>query len=78
MSYRFKVVLIASDVQPLSPWVAEKFAASNVDFSFHQCYTREDLEEWATDADVLWLTSSRKGLITEENMDVFKKVGASD
>lgn len=72
----FKVVLIANDDHPIPDWVSRKFAEAGIDYLYHQCYTREDLEECAQDADLLWLMSSRKGLVVEENMDIFKEVGA--
>ena len=73
----FKVVLIANDDHPIPDWVAEKFADAGVEYVYQECYNRSDLEACATDADVLWLMSSRKGLVVEENMDVFKKAGAA-
>ena len=77
MESRFRVVLIANDNHPIPEWVGEKLSEANIDYSYHQCYERSDLERWAADADVLWLQSSRRGLVTEENMDVFKKAGAA-
>jgi len=75
MPDKFKVAHIANDDHPIPDWVAKKFAEAGVDYSFHDCHTREDLEKYAVDADVLWLTSARGGLVIEENMDVFKKAG---
>ena len=69
MSDRFKVVLIANDDHPIPDWVEERFAAAEINYVYHQCYDRRDLEEWASDADVLWLMSSRGGLVVEENME---------
>ena len=70
---KFKVVLIAKDNHEIPVWVGKKFADANIDFSFHDCFNREDLEKYASDADVLFLTSSRKDLVIEANMDIFKK-----
>jgi phosphoglycerate dehydrogenase-like enzyme len=72
----FKVALIANDDHPLPDWVKPRLEEAGVEYVYHQCYNRDDLERYAADADVLWLMSSRKGLIVEENMDVFKKAGA--
>ena len=77
MSDSFKVVLIANDNHPMPDWVSKKFAEAGVTFVYHECYNRQDLEECAADADVLWFMSSRKGLVVEENMDIFKKAGAA-
>lgn len=73
----FKVALVANDGHPIPEWVSEKFEKAGIEYVYHQCYTREDLETCARDADVLWLMSSRKGLVAEENMDLFEKVGAA-
>jgi phosphoglycerate dehydrogenase-like enzyme len=73
---KFKVVLIANDGHPIPDWVREKFVAAGVEYVYQDCHRREDLEECVGDADVLWLMSSRRGLVTEENMDLFPKVGA--
>ena len=77
MSDRFKVVLIANDDHPIPDWVEERFAAAEINYVYHQCYDRRDLEECASDADVLWLMSSREGLVVEENMDIFKRAGVA-
>ena len=72
----FKVVLIANDNHPIPSWVSSKLQEAGVDYIYHECYHRQDLYEYAVDADMLWLMSSRTGLVVEENMDLFKKVGA--
>ena len=76
MAEKFKVVMIANDGHPEPDWVAEKLAAADIEYVYHDCHSRADLEEWASDADVLWLSSSRRGLVVEENMDIFEKAGA--
>ena len=76
MAGRFKVVLIANDDHPIGDWVSEKLAAAGVDYSYHQCYGRADLERYAADADAIWLHSSRSGLAVEENMDIFTRLVA--
>ena len=76
MSRKFKVALIANDDHPMPGWLDGRFAEAGIDFVYHQCYNCEDLEQYAADADVLWLQSSRRGLVVEENMSVFKKAGA--
>ena len=42
---------------------------------YHHCMNRNDLKTYAADGEVLILTSSRKGLIVEDNMNIFNKVG---
>ena len=73
--YQLKVVLIANDNHPIPDCVGEKLKKAEIQYEYHQCYNRKDLELYAGDADVLWLMSSRKGLVIEENMDIFKKAG---
>jgi phosphoglycerate dehydrogenase-like enzyme len=76
MSENFVVSLI-SCVHDVPEWVYEKFKKEGIEFRYHECNTPEDLQEYAADADVLWLMSSRKGLVSKENMDIFKKAGAA-
>ena len=57
----FKVAHIANDNHPLPNWVSEKFEKAGINYVFHDCHTRKELEKYAADADVLFLTSSRKG-----------------
>ena len=75
MLEKMKVVLIANDGHPIPEWVSKKFADAGIDYSYHDCYNRQDLEQYASDADVLWFMSSRQGLVVEANMDIFKKAG---
>ena len=72
----FKVVQIANDDHPLPDWVEPRFAAANVECSYHQCHNREDLQSCVDGADILWLMGGRKGLVIEENMDLFPNIGA--
>ena len=72
----FRVAHIANDNHPILGWVAERFAAAGIEYVYQDCFGRQDLERCAADADVIWLTSSRRGLVVEENMDLFPKAGA--
>ena len=72
----FKVAMITNDNHPTPDWVAERFGSAGIEYVYHECHTREELEKYAADADVLMVMSSRRGLVVEENMDIFKKVGA--
>jgi D-3-phosphoglycerate dehydrogenase len=75
LSEKMKVVLIANDGHPIPSWVPRKLAEANLDYSYHDCFDRHDLQKYASDADILWLMSSREGLVVEANMDIFPKVG---
>ena len=70
---KFKVALLANDGHPIPEWVGQKFKDANIEFVYHDCHSREDLKKYAEDADVLFLTSSRRDVIIKENMDIFKK-----
>jgi phosphoglycerate dehydrogenase-like enzyme len=74
MSEKFVVALI-SCVHEVPEWVYDKYREAGVEFRYHECGTREDLQKYASDADVLWFMSSRTGLVSKENMDIFKKAG---
>ena len=73
----FKAALIANDNHPIPDWLDETLAEVGIDYVYRDCFNREDLEACARDADVLWLMSSRKGLVVEEHMDIFEKAGAA-
>jgi len=71
-----KVVLVANVHNPVPTWVDTKFANAGINYVYHECYNRQDLEAYAADADVVWFMASREGLVVEETMDVFPKLGA--
>lgn len=75
-NHRLKVVLIANDDHPIPKWVNEKLTDLKMDYVYQQCYGREDLEQVASKAEILWFMSARHGLVTEENMDIFKNLRA--
>ena len=74
---KFKVALVSTGGHPIPDWVHKRFEDENIEFVADDCETREDLEKLAKDADVLFITSSKKGLICEENMDIFQKAGCA-
>jgi D-3-phosphoglycerate dehydrogenase len=75
MLNHLNVVLIANDNHPIPKWVYQRFSDEGIRFSYHNCMNRKDLQAYASEADILFLTSSRKGLVVKENMDIFKGVG---
>ena len=68
----FKIAMIANDDHRIPDWVYEVEEA-DIEFVCHDCRSRE-FENCAADADV-WL-QSEEAAVTEENMDILKKVGA--
>jgi D-3-phosphoglycerate dehydrogenase len=73
---QFRVVQIANDGLPLPDWVEPRFSAANVECTYHQCHNRDDLKSCVEGADMLWLMGGRRGLVIEENMDLFPDIGA--
>ena len=51
----FKIVMIANDDHKIPDWVYSKFEENNIELVVHDCQSREDLENCASDADVLWV-----------------------
>ena len=74
MSDPLRVVLVASDHR-VPEWVPREFEEAEIDYCYQECHCRQDLERCALDADIIWFMSSREGLVTEKNMDLFEKVG---
>ncbi|MBI2843341.1 MAG: D-glycerate dehydrogenase [Armatimonadetes bacterium] len=72
----FKVVMIHNDDHPIPGWVDQKLKAAGIEWAYHQCENRADMERWASDADIIWTHGTKYGLVVEENMDVFRKLGA--
>ena len=56
-------------------WVSEAFVREGVEFVAYDCTTREDLEQYAGDADVVWVFGDGH-LVTAENLDVLRRCGA--
>jgi D-3-phosphoglycerate dehydrogenase len=73
---RFKVVQVIEDRNPRPDWLAGRLADAGVDYSVQICWTKEDLEKYAADADVVWSYGGRHGLLEGDNLKVLKKAGA--
>jgi phosphoglycerate dehydrogenase-like enzyme len=71
-----KVVLVGSIIKPIPDWVARKLEDAGIEYLYQECHGREDLIRYASDADVLWFMCSRRGVVVEENMDIFAKLKA--
>lgn len=65
-----KVALIGNDGHPIPEWVSKKIKEANIEFIYHDYHSRKEIDEFAKDADVLFLISSRRGLVTEVNIDI--------
>lgn len=72
---RFKVALVVMDGGAVPEWVSAGLAAEGLDFVAHHCRTREELEEWAADADAVWVFGGSR-IVTAENLDLLRRCGA--
>jgi D-3-phosphoglycerate dehydrogenase / 2-oxoglutarate reductase len=72
----FKVVLVETGepATTVPQWVSEELAAENVTFVAWPCHTVEQLEQHASDADMVWLWGSP--IVTAEALDVIPRCGA--
>ncbi len=61
--------------QKIPDWVSEAFVREGVEFVVYDCTTREELEQYAGDADLVWVFGDRH-LVTAENLDVLRRCGA--
>jgi phosphoglycerate dehydrogenase-like enzyme len=52
---RLKVALVDLDGQPLPDWVPDELQREQIDLTFRDCKTREELAQSAANADVVWL-----------------------
>ena len=71
----FRVVLVANDA-PLPDWVAQRLTNAGIDFEIHICETRDDLDRYASDADLAWVFGGGKVLFGD-NLNALIKCGQS-
>ena len=72
----FKVVLVIQDRNPLPGWVHGRLTDAGIDMSVRLCWTRDELAQYAGDADVVWSYGGRRGLLEGENLQVLERCGA--
>ena len=73
---RFKVALVGNDSLGTPDWVIEAFEKEEgIEFVEYECKTREDLEQYAQDADVAWTFGGSKCL-KNGNLSALKKCWA--
>ncbi len=76
---RFKVALVSGWGEgPVPEWLIQGFAEHSIEFEAQECATRDDLERWAGDADVVWVFGHCPALTPEcaENLAVLPRCGA--
>ncbi|MEJ2560542.1 MAG: NAD(P)-dependent oxidoreductase, partial [Anaerolineae bacterium] len=71
---RLKVALVDDDGRTLPDWVSESLAKEDIHLVVHNCTTREELTQYAGDADIVWLFGSR--ILTAENLALLLRCGA--
>jgi D-3-phosphoglycerate dehydrogenase len=70
-----QAVLVINEGPPMPAWVHERLAHAGVDFAIHLCRTKADLEQFAADADIVWVNGGAR-LLTRENLAVLRRCGA--
>ena len=79
MKTPFKVSLVGLDSQIVPDSVISGFAERNIDLVVHECENRQDLAEWAGDADVVWVFGSSRclhGQMSPEELSILPNCGA--
>ena len=66
---------VHTSAQRFPKWVAHYLKDHGIDNEYCPCYTREDLEKYASDADVVWMFSGSR-ILTAENIAVLERCGA--
>ena len=82
-SFKTTLIAIGEDPKPgvhtgtqgYPDWVARYLEAHDIDNEYHPCFTREDLETYAGDVDVVWMFSGSR-ILTAETIPVLKRCGA--
>jgi len=69
---KFKVTVIGLDVPFIPTWVNKIMDEQGIEFIPYQCATREELEEYAHDADIVWVWGGSNCMKTE-NLSVLKR-----
>ena len=70
----FKVALIAYEAE-VPGFVREAFEREGIDFVAQRCRTKEELKQYAADADAVWMFSAKHPL-TAENLAILERCGA--
>src|SRR5438876_780293 len=70
----FKVALVGLEGEVVPAWVYAAFRAEGIDFLQQECTTTEELDQYAGDADLVWVWGS--GVITVDRLDLLKECGA--
>ena len=75
----FKVALVGLDSQTVPDAVVTGLAEQAINLVVHECEDREELAQWAGDADVVWVFGSSRclhGQMSPEELSILPKCGA--
>ena len=70
----FKVALVGVEGEPVPDWVFQELAKEGIDFFVRECATREELAQYAGDADLVWVWGSR--VLTADSLAAIPRCGA--
>ena len=79
METPFKVALVGLDGQAVPDSVVSGLAEQTISLVVHECENREELAQWASDADVVWVFGSSRclhGQMSPEELSILPKCGA--
>jgi D-3-phosphoglycerate dehydrogenase len=79
MENLFKVALVGLDGQSVPDSVVTGLAEQAINLVVHECENHEDLAQWASDADVVWVLGSSRclhGQMGPEELSILPKCGA--
>jgi len=79
MKTPFKVALVGLDGQSVPDSVMSGLAEQTINLAVHECENREELAQWASDADVVWVFGSSRclhGQMSPEELSILPKCGA--
>lgn len=72
---RFKVAPVGLSGQQPPDFVPEQLANEEIDFIAYECTTREELAQYAGDADVVWIFGASEAVMAE-NLAAIPRCGA--
>jgi len=79
MKTPFKVALVGLDSQAVPDSVVTGLAEQTIKLVVHECESREELAQWAGDADVVWVFGSSRclhGQMSPDELSILPKCGA--
>jgi D-3-phosphoglycerate dehydrogenase / 2-oxoglutarate reductase len=79
MNPAFKVTLVGLDGQVVPDWVESGLAEQGINLVVHECQTRQELAQWAGDAEVVWVFGTSRclhGQMNPEELSILERCGA--